>query len=167
MTLPLITPTYIKRPQRGGTVSLVLGAGGDTETSRYRFVWQNYIYVAVPANGFSFSHFEYIGNVHHTETTPYDEEFAGSWAQDTGTAHYSQQYGGWVHESNISSYTDTGKDGSTWYRADKAYGTAREITALSVTAVFTRNNPTDLLLYDPNQNGQLVFAPNGALVYDG
>ena len=67
----------------------------------------------------------------------------------------------------MSGYTDYGRDGSVWYRTDDYYGTANEITALTVTAVFTRINPTDLLLYDPSQNGQLVFAPNDALVYDG
>lgn len=167
MALPLITPTYLKQPQLGGTISLVAGTSGDVTTSRYRFVYQNYIYVAIPAQGFQFSHFTYEGNVHYTQTNPYDDPYSGTWSQSTGTASYSQHYGGWIHQSNMSGYTDYGRDGSVWYRTDDYYGTANEITALTVTAVFTRINPTDLLVYDPNQNGQLVYAPNDALVYDG
>lgn len=167
MGLPLLIPTYIKQPQLGGTISLVTGQGGSEVKPRYDFYYQNYIYVAQPAQGFQFSHFSYEGNVYYSQTNPYNDPYSGTWEQRTGTASWSSQYNGWIHQSNMTDYRDYGRDGSTWYRTDNDYDTYDEITALTVTAVFTRINPTGQLVYDPNQNGQLVYAPNGSLVYDG
>lgn len=165
MAQTLATPTVSVRPAGAGTISLVTGSSGSFSPSVHQSsAFQNYTYIATPATGYHFSHFELTAVYKQTRTE------SGQTTETSYTATANINGNPFFHTSNLrtnGTISDT-TGGVYWWVDDYGWYSANGwIDSVSVVAVFTP--ATGQLVYSSRQGGQLVYsaAQGGALVYDG
>lgn len=157
MALPLITPTVQVQPQGGGSITpTAYGLPGTISNRTYNdSIFQNYRYVASPAQGYRFVRFDFDATyTYRDSSTP----------QETRTYHDSQAPANAQYTSDMAN-----QYGTTWHAAcgatywwQRFNGTLEEyLTDLTVTAVFAPLVDGDMLLYNDNTS-----QPHGYLLYD-
>lgn len=156
----LIIPQLLVRPVGGGTCT----GTPTTRTTIFQYPssseCQNYRYVARPAAGWRFSHFEFRGVVVN--------DVGSDWADDytrTSDGTYDASENGYVLETLVmpDGSDQGGHNYIYWmYRCPfyiDEYSAQAYYTRLDVTAAFVRD-PTHLLVHDDRANG------TNLLVYD-